>query len=118
MVISNRIFSLRDTSAPDQRLQRRISDFAHEKDCDQSRLRGAGRAQLRRGLGRRRFWPLASMCNDPASGGRMIDNIITNTLLPAPRGKSSSVRLPRNLEGNQGDDRERRLRLCLGVTQA
>ena len=24
-----------------------------------------------------------SLCNDPASGGRMIDNIITNTLLPA-----------------------------------
>jgi len=23
------------------------------------------------------------MCNDPNSGGRMIDNIITNTLLPA-----------------------------------
>jgi type VI secretion system protein VasG len=23
------------------------------------------------------------MCNDPDSGGRMIDNIITNTLLPA-----------------------------------
>ncbi len=22
-------------------------------------------------------------CNDPASGGRMIDNIITNTMLPA-----------------------------------
>jgi len=26
---------------------------------------------------------IVSMCNDPASGGRMIDNIITNTLLPA-----------------------------------
>jgi type VI secretion system protein VasG len=26
---------------------------------------------------------IASMCNDPDSGGRMIDNIITNTLLPA-----------------------------------
>ncbi len=24
-----------------------------------------------------------SLCNDPASGGRIIDNIITNTLLPA-----------------------------------
>ena len=24
-----------------------------------------------------------SQCNDPDSGGRMIDNIITNTLLPA-----------------------------------
>ncbi|WP_291688571.1 hypothetical protein, partial [Bradyrhizobium sp.] len=24
-----------------------------------------------------------SMCNDPDSGGRMIDNIINNTLLPA-----------------------------------
>jgi type VI secretion system protein VasG len=23
------------------------------------------------------------MCNDPDSGGRMIDNIITNTMLPA-----------------------------------
>jgi type VI secretion system protein VasG len=23
------------------------------------------------------------MCNDPDSGGRMIDNVITNTLLPA-----------------------------------
>jgi type VI secretion system protein VasG len=23
------------------------------------------------------------MCNDPDTGGRMIDNIITNTLLPA-----------------------------------
>ncbi len=23
------------------------------------------------------------MCNDPDSGGRMIDNIVTNTLLPA-----------------------------------
>jgi type VI secretion system protein VasG len=22
-------------------------------------------------------------CNDPASGGRMVDNIITNTMLPA-----------------------------------
>lgn len=26
---------------------------------------------------------IVSMCNDPESGGRMIDNIITNTLLPA-----------------------------------
>jgi type VI secretion system protein VasG len=26
---------------------------------------------------------IVSMCNDPASGGRMIDNIVTNTLLPA-----------------------------------
>jgi type VI secretion system protein VasG len=26
---------------------------------------------------------IVSRCNDPASGGRMIDNIITNTLLPA-----------------------------------
>ena len=26
---------------------------------------------------------IVSLCNDPASGGRMIDNIITNTLLPA-----------------------------------
>jgi type VI secretion system protein VasG len=26
---------------------------------------------------------IISMCNDPDSGGRMIDNIITNTLLPA-----------------------------------
>jgi type VI secretion system protein VasG len=26
---------------------------------------------------------IASLCNDPGSGGRMIDNIITNTLLPA-----------------------------------
>ena len=26
---------------------------------------------------------IVSKCNDPDSGGRMIDNIITNTLLPA-----------------------------------
>jgi type VI secretion system protein VasG len=26
---------------------------------------------------------IVSMCNDPESGGRMIDNIVTNTLLPA-----------------------------------
>jgi type VI secretion system protein VasG len=26
---------------------------------------------------------IVSMCNDPASGGRMVDNIVTNTLLPA-----------------------------------
>ena len=26
---------------------------------------------------------IVSMCNDPDSGGRMIDNIIANTLLPA-----------------------------------
>jgi type VI secretion system protein VasG len=26
---------------------------------------------------------IVSRCNDPGSGGRMIDNIITNTLLPA-----------------------------------
>ena len=26
---------------------------------------------------------IVSLCNDPASGGRIIDNIITNTLLPA-----------------------------------
>lgn len=26
---------------------------------------------------------IVSLCNDPSSGGRMIDNIITNTLLPA-----------------------------------
>jgi type VI secretion system protein VasG len=26
---------------------------------------------------------IVSMCNDPDTGGRMIDNIITNTLLPA-----------------------------------
>jgi len=26
---------------------------------------------------------IVSLCNDPASGGRMIDNIITNTLLPS-----------------------------------
>jgi len=26
---------------------------------------------------------IVSMCNDPDSGGRIIDNIITNTLLPA-----------------------------------
>jgi type VI secretion system protein VasG len=26
---------------------------------------------------------IVSMCNDPDSGGRMIDNIITNTMLPA-----------------------------------
>jgi type VI secretion system protein VasG len=24
-----------------------------------------------------------SLCNDPASGGRMIDNIVTNSILPA-----------------------------------
>jgi type VI secretion system protein VasG len=26
---------------------------------------------------------IVSMCNDPDTGGRMIDNIVTNTLLPA-----------------------------------
>jgi type VI secretion system protein VasG len=26
---------------------------------------------------------IVSMCNDPDSGGRMVDNIVTNTLLPA-----------------------------------
>ena len=26
---------------------------------------------------------IVSLCNDPDSGGRIIDNIITNTLLPA-----------------------------------
>ena len=26
---------------------------------------------------------IVSQCNDPASGGRMIDNIVTNSLLPA-----------------------------------
>jgi type VI secretion system protein VasG len=26
---------------------------------------------------------IVSLCNDPDTGGRMIDNIITNTLLPA-----------------------------------
>jgi type VI secretion system protein VasG len=26
---------------------------------------------------------IVSLCNDPESGGRMVDNIITNTLLPA-----------------------------------
>jgi type VI secretion system protein VasG len=26
---------------------------------------------------------IISMCNDPDSGGRMVDNIVTNTLLPA-----------------------------------
>ena len=26
---------------------------------------------------------IVSMCNDPDAGGRMIDNIITNTMLPA-----------------------------------
>jgi type VI secretion system protein VasG len=26
---------------------------------------------------------IVSQCNDPDSGGRMVDNIITNTLLPA-----------------------------------
>ena len=26
---------------------------------------------------------IVSLCNDPDSGGRMIDNIITNTMLPA-----------------------------------
>ena len=26
---------------------------------------------------------IVSMCNDPDSGGRVIDNIITNTILPA-----------------------------------
>jgi type VI secretion system protein VasG len=26
---------------------------------------------------------IVSMCNDPDSGGRMVDNIITNTMLPA-----------------------------------
>jgi type VI secretion system protein VasG len=26
---------------------------------------------------------IVSMCNDPDSGGRMVDNIITNTILPA-----------------------------------
>jgi type VI secretion system protein VasG len=26
---------------------------------------------------------IVSMCNDPDSGGRVIDNIITNTMLPA-----------------------------------
>jgi type VI secretion system protein VasG len=26
---------------------------------------------------------IVSLCNDPDSGGRVIDNIITNTILPA-----------------------------------
>jgi type VI secretion system protein VasG len=26
---------------------------------------------------------IVSLCNDPASGGRMIDNIVTNSILPA-----------------------------------
>ena len=26
---------------------------------------------------------IVSMCNDPDSGGRMVDNIVTNTILPA-----------------------------------
>jgi type VI secretion system protein VasG len=26
---------------------------------------------------------IVSMCNDPDSGGRVIDNVITNTILPA-----------------------------------
>ena len=26
---------------------------------------------------------IVSQCNDPSAGGRMVDNIVTNTLLPA-----------------------------------
>ena len=38
---------------------------------------------------------IVSMCNDPDSGGRMIDNIINNTLLPAMSPSSSSAHLPK-----------------------
>ena len=40
---------------------------------------------------------IASRCNEPESGGRMIDAILTNTMLPA----LSEVFLTRMLEGEQ-----------------
>ena len=42
---------------------------------------GKPRCEFR--LRRRRGKEIVSMCNDPDSGGRMVDNIVTNTLLPA-----------------------------------
>ena len=51
---------------------------------------------------------IVSMCNDPDAGGRMIDNIITNTLLPA-----LLARVPQALarqggdEGGEGQHRKR-----------
>jgi type VI secretion system protein VasG len=40
---------------------------------------------------------IASRCNEPESGGRMIDAILTNTMLPA----ISGAFLTRMLEGSQ-----------------
>ena len=60
---------------------------------------------------------IVSLCNDPDSGGRMIDNIITNTLLPALSREFLKRSLAKEeLKRGAGDDRERRLRLCVGLT--
>ena len=40
---------------------------------------------------------IVSLCNDPDSGGRMVDNIINNTLLPA----MSREFLKRSLAGEE-----------------
>jgi len=54
------------------------------------------------------------MCNDPNSGGRMIDNIITNTLLPALSRKFLKRSLAK--ERLKGDDRKQRLCLWVGMS--
>ena len=51
------------------------------------------------------------MCNDPDSGGRVIDNIITNTILPALSREILKRSLAREASRGQGFGGERRIRL-------
>ena len=60
---------------------------------------------------------IVSMCNDPDSGGRMIDNIVTNTLLPALSREFLKRTLAKErLSGSQGNYRGWRLFIRLGMT--
>ena len=59
----------------------------------------------------------SSLCNEPETGGRMIDAILTNTLLPALSREFLRRSLAaRRLRKARGDDREGRVRFRLGVT--
>ena len=60
-----------------------------------------------------------SMCNDPDSGGRMIDNIITNTLLPAlSREFLNTLACQGRAEGSEGESSQTAILRMLGCDAA
>ena len=62
---------------------------------------------------------IVSLCNDPDSGGRMIDNIITNTLLPdLSRGFLDRCAERRRGRGREGFDRRGRVFLRMALMEA